>query len=374
MLKYLTAGESHGEAIIAILEGMVSGLKVSSSVINRELKRRMQGYGRGERMGLEKDAVNIISGLKNGATLGSPIAMVVNNKDFSISSLNALSSPRPGHADLAGALKYGHKDLRNILERASARETVARVSVGTVCKILLMEFGIDILSHVVMIGGVEAHTKDLTFDELRTLAEKSPARCADEAATKLMCEEIDNAKDAGDTLGGAFEILVKNVPPGLGSHVQWDRKLDGNLARSLMSIQAIKGVSVGLGAIAARRRGSQCHDEIIYIRERGFSRKTNNAGGIEGGISNGEEIVLRAYMKPIATLKRPLRSVDIKTKKQAKAEVERADITAVPAAGVIGEAVTAFEIANAMCVKFGGDSLSEMKRNFEGYLEQVKEF
>jgi len=374
MLRYLTAGESHGEAVIAILEGMVSGLRVTSSAINTELKRRMQGYGRGDRVRLEKDTVSILSGLKNGVTLGSPITMAVNNKDFSISSLSALSSPRPGHADLAGALKYNHKDLRNVLERASARETAARVCVGAVCKMLLHEFGVDILSHVVMIGGVEAHTTDLSFNELRALAEKSPTRCADETATKLMCDEIDNAKEAGDTLGGVFEILVKNVPPGLGSHVQWDRKLDGNLARSLMSIQAIKGVSVGLGTKAAKKRGSQCHDEIIYIKDRGFSRRTNSAGGIEGGMSNGEDMVLRAYMKPIATLKHPLRSVDIKTKKQTRAEVQRADVTAVPAAGVIGEAVTAFEIANAMCMKFGGDSLGEMKRNLEGYLGQVREF
>jgi len=374
MLKYLTAGESHGKAVVAILEGMVAGLKVDPKAIDAELKRRMQGYGRGDRMKIEEDSVEVLSGLKSGLTLGSPITLVVNNKDFSIDKLPSLSCPRPGHADLAGALKYDQKDLRNILERSSARETAARVSVGALCKILLLEFGIDLLSHVTMIGGVDGHTKDLSFEEVRTLSEESPTRCADEAATKLMCEEINNAKDSGDTLGGSFEIIVKNCPVGLGSHVQWDRKLDGNLARALMSIQGMKGVGVGLGTEVAQKRGSKFHDEILYKKDKGFTRKTNNAGGIEGGISNGEDIILSAYMKPISTLKEPLASVDINTKKAKKAEVQRADVCAVPAAGVVGEAVVAFEIANAMCEKFGGDSLAEIKQNFDNYLARIRNF
>ena len=372
MLRYMTAGESHGKAVIAVLEGMVAGLKLGTKPIDAELKRRMQGHGRGDRMRMEADSVNILSGLKGGITLGSPITLVVNNKDFSLEKLPSLSSPRPGHADLAGALKYNAKDLREILERSSARETAARVCVGAACKVLLAEFGIDILSHVTMIGGVDCHTKDLSFKELRSLAENSPVRCADKTATKLMCEEIEAAGEAGDTLGGTFEIIITDAPPGLGSHVQWDHKLDGNLTRGLMSVQGIKAVCIGIGHEVARKRGSRCHDEIIF--QKGFARKSNNAGGIEGGMSNGQDIILRACMKPIATLKEPLNSVDIKTKKASKAEVQRADVCAVPAAGVISEAVAAFEIANAMCEKFGGDSLLEMKRNFDGYMDQVKKF
>ena len=315
MLRYLTAGESHGKAVISILEGMVSGLKLDAKRIDAELKHRMKGYGRGDRMKIEKDSVQILSGLKKGLTLGSPITCMVDKKDSSIETLPALSCPRPGHADLAGALKHNEKDLRTILERSSARETVARVCVGSISRILLEALGLEILSHVTMIGGVDCHTKDLSFDELKTLSSKSPVGCADEAATKLMCEEIDKAKEAGDTLGGAFEVVVRNVPAGIGSHVHWDRKLDANLARALMSIQAIKSVSVGLGAEVARKMGSQCHDEVIYSKETGFSRKTNNAGGIEGGISNGEEILVQAYMKPISTLKEPLKSVDVNTKR-----------------------------------------------------------
>lgn len=374
MLRYLTAGESHGKAVLAILEGMVSGLKIEPKDINVELKRRMQGYGRGGRMKIEDDSVQVISGLRNGVTLGSPIALLIENKDFSIDSLPVLSCPRPGHADLGGAIKYNHRDIRNVLERASARETAARVSMGALCKKLLLEFGIDILSHVTMIGGVESHTKDLSFDEIRTLAESSPARCADEAATKLMCAEIDKAKESGDTLGGSLEIIVQGVPAGLGSYAHWDRKLDANLARSLMSIQGIKGVCLGMGHEVAQKSGSQFHDEIVYTKDKGFSRKGNNAGGIEGGVSNGEDIILRIFMKPISTLREPLGSVDINTKKAKKADVERSDICAVPAAGIVGEAVVALEIAGSVCEKFGGDSLEEMKRNFGGYMEQVKKF
>ena len=374
MLRYLTAGESHGECLVTILEGMPAGVGVDVSLINNDLKRRMVGYGRSERMKIESDSARVLSGLRKNVTIGSPIALLVKNKDHSIDKLPSLSSPRPGHADLAGALKYDHADLRSILERSSARETAARVAAGALARILLAEFGIGVTSHVALIGGVDAHTKSFNFEEIKKEADKSPVRCADEAASKLMCEEIDQAKSSGDTLGGIFEIVVTRVPVGLGSHVQWDRKLDANLTRALMSIQGVKGVGIGLGMEASHKRGSKFHDQIMYDKIKGFSRKTNNAGGIEGGISNGEEIVLRAAMKPICTLKEPLPSVDIKTKKPAKAEVQRSDVCAVPAAGVVGEAVTAIEIANAMCEKFGSDSIGEMKRNFDTYIKQVKNF
>jgi chorismate synthase len=361
--------------MIAILEGMVSGLRLERDKLNIRLKRRMQGYGRGERMKLEDDSVKILSGLRRGLTIGSPIALLVENRDFSIETLPAVSAPRPGHADLAGALKYNCRaDVRNVLERASARETVGRVCVGEVCRIMLAEFNVKILSHVVEIGGIEAHTKDLSFEEIERLAENSPLRCADEAAAKLMCEEIDKAREEGNTVGGAFEIVIKGVPPGIGSYVHWDRKLDSRLAGGLMSIQGIKAVGIGAGCGACGKRGSEFHDEIFWSQKEGFVRKTNNAGGIEGGVSNGEEIVVRCYMKPIATLKRPLMSVDIKTKKAKKADIHRSDICAVAAAGVIGEAVAAFEVASLFCEKFGGDSLGEMKRNFENYLKQLGEF
>lgn len=374
MLRYLTAGESHGECLVAILEGMPAGLKVDSALIDKELKKRMSGYGRSERMKLESDSVKILAGLKGGVTLASPIGLTIQNKDSSLDKLPGLTSPRPGHADLAGALKYNQRDCRTILERSSARETATRVAVGTISKILLAEFGVEVVSHVVLIGGVDAHTNDLTYAEIKRTIEKSPVRCADEAASKLICEEIDSAAKEGNTLGGIFEIIIKNAPVGLGSHVHWDRKLDAKLAAALMSIQGVKGVEVGLGMMSAKRRGSKFQDAIFYDKAKGFSRKTNNAGGIEGGISNGEDIILRAAVKPIPTLREPLPSVDIRTKKSAKAEVQRADVCAVPAAGVVGEAVVAFEIAGAMREKFGGDSIGEMKRNFDGYIKQVKSF
>jgi len=374
MLRYLTAGESHGECLLSILEGMPAGLKVDTKAIDIDLKRRMTGYGRSERMKIESDSVKVLSGLRGSLTIGSPISLLITNKDSSIDKLPSLSCPRPGHADLAGALKYNLKDLRSILERSSARETAARVAIGAICKILLAEFDIEVASHVVLIGGVDAHTSSLEFDHIKQTVEKSSIRCADEAADKLMCEEIDKAREAGDTLGGTFEVIVKNPLVGLGSHVQWDRKLDAKLAAGLMSIQGIKGVGIGQGMVSGQKPGSEFHDEIIYNKQKGFSRKSNNAGGIEGGISNGENIILRAAMKPICTLKEALASVDIRTKKTAKAEVQRADVCAVPAAGIVGEAVVAFEIANAVSEKLGGDSLDEMKRNFDAYLEQVKEF
>ena len=374
MLRYLTGGESHGQAICAILDGMPSGLRVKESSINNDLHRRMLGYGRGVRMQIEADKVKIVSGLRKSVTIGSPITLMVNNIDHSIDKLPIVLCPRPGHADLSGAIKYDMSDIRNVLERASARETAARVAVGAVCKTLLAEFGVDIASHVTVIGGIEAQTKDLGFNQLVSISEASPVRCADPDASKLMCAEIEDAMEEGDTLGGVFELIVRGLPVGLGSYAQSDRRIEARIASAIMSLQAIKGVSFGVGFEAAHMRGSMVHDEIFYDKKRGFYRTTNNAGGIEGGITTGEAIVVKAVMKPIATLKAPLASVNIKTKKPVRASVERSDVCAVPAAGVVGEAVVAIELANAMIEKFGGDSVREMKRNYDGYIEQVRGF
>lgn len=374
MLRYLTSGESHGKCMLTILDGMPAGLSVDEGRINVELSRRMLGYGRGKRMKIESDKAEILSGLRKSVTIGSPIAIILRNVDQSIDKLPMVLEPRPGHADLAGALKYDLKDIRSVLERASARETVSRVGVGAICKMLLAEFGIRVLSHVTMIGGVGSKEKPLSFNQIIEISEKSPVRCADLIASDMMCGEIEKAMKEGDTLGGVFEVVVKGAPTGLGSYVQSDRRMDAKLAQAIMSIQAVKGVSFGIGFKAARRRGSQVHDEIFYDRKMGFYRKTNNAGGIEGGITTGEDIVISAVMKPISTLRKPLSSVNIRTKKAVAAAVERSDVCAVPAAGVVGEAVAAIEVANAMIEKFGGDSIREMKRNYEGYLEQVKKF
>lgn len=408
MFRYLTAGESHGECLTAIMEGVPARLDLAHDDVNRELSRRQIGYGRGGRMAIERDDVEITSGVRFGKTIGSPIAMVIKNKDWenwkeimSVTPLNPplhkggsiITRPRPGHADLAGVLKYGHDDIRNILERSSARETAARVAVGAVCKRFLDEFDIKVMSWVVEIGGVEVSSKlkvqSSKVEEIFFNAEISDVRCPDKTISEKMRKAIDRARKNGDSIGGIFEVAVTGIPPGLGSHVQWDRKLDGNLARALMSIQAIKGVEVGMGFGVVANPGSKVHDEIYYRRQeaRGkrqeeefwplttrFYRKTNNAGGIEGGMSNGEPIVLRAAMKPIPTLYKPLMSIDIKTKKPFQATVERSDICAVPAASVIGEAVVAFEIANAFIDKFGGDSVDEIKRNYRGYLEYLRRF
>ena len=374
MIRYLTSGESHGKAMLAILDGMPSGLRVEESMINADLSRRMRGYGRGKRMKIEADKARILSGLRKSVTIGSPITIIVNNVDRSIDKLPAVLYPRPGHADLSGAIKYDLKDIRSVLERASARETVARVAVGAVAKALLAEFSIDIASHVTVIGGVEAETKNLGFKQLVSISEKSPVRCADPDASKLMCAEIEDAMEEGDTLGGVFEIIVRGAPVGLGSYTQWDRRIGSRIALAIMSIQAVKGVSFGAGFETAHLRGSMVHDEIFYDNKRGFYRTTNNAGGIEGGMTTGEAIVVRAVMKPIATLFAPLVSVDIKTKRPVKASVERSDVCAVPAAGVIGEAVVAIELAGAMIEKFGGDSMREMKRNHDGYMAQMRKF
>ncbi|MCK4325715.1 chorismate synthase [bacterium] len=386
MLRYLTAGESHGKCLATILEGIPAGLKLSKEFIDGELRRRQSGYGRGKRMEIEEDEAEILSGVRGGETLGSPITLLIRNRDWEnwqslmdplvqpedLKEEDKLTKPRPGHADLAGAIKYSQKDLRNILERSSARETAARVAVGAVANLLLQEFEIEVVSQVVEIGGVKAHTADLTMEKILKARDKSKLGCADKAAEKLMIEKIEKATKAGDSLGGIFEVVVANVPIGLGSHVHWDRKLDGRLAQALMSIQAIKGVEIGLGFESSRRPGSNVHDEIYYeSKKHQFYRKTNRAGGIEGGTTNGELVVVRAAMKPIPTLKIPLQSVDIVSKDVVKAAVERSDVCAVPAATVVGEAAVAFEMAKAMKEKFGGDSLTEMKRNYASYMEYV---
>lgn len=374
MLRYMTSGESHGKAMLAILDGMPAGLRVEDSMINVDLSRRMLGHGRGKRMRIEADKVRILSGLRKSVTIGSPITFMMNNIDDTIDRLPAVLHPRPGHADLSGAIKYDLKDIRSVLERASARETVARVAVGAVAKALLAEFGIDIASHVTAIGGIEAEIKDLGFKQLVSISERSPVRCADPDASKLMCAEIDDAMEEGDSLGGIFELIVRGAPAGLGSYTQWDKRISARIAFAVMSIQAVRGVSFGTGMGAAHLRGSMVHDEIFYEKKRGFYRTTNNAGGIEGGITTGEAIVVQAVMKPIATLGLPLASVNIRTKRPVRAALERADVCAVPAAGVIGEAVIAIELAGAMIEKFGGDSVREMKRNYNGYKEQVRKF
>lgn len=384
MLRYLTAGESHGELLMGIIEGIPSGLLIRVTDIDRDLARRQVGYGRGGRMKIEKDSVKIYTGVRWGRTLGSPVGLMIRNKDWEnwrdkmspdpmfLNTAEPVTRPRPGHADLPGALKYGATDIRNILERSSARETAMRVAVGSVAKRLLAEFGIEVVSHVLSIGGVFAKVPKVSFQEIKKRAEASELRCADHDAEKRMMKKIDEAMAAGDTLGGVFELVITGVPVGLGSHVHWDRKLDGRLASSLMSIQAIKGVEVGAGFGVAYKPGSQVHDEILWSRKEGFYRKTNMAGGIEGGMSNGEAIVLRAAMKPIPTLYKPLRSVDMVSKKPFKASIERSDACAVPAAGVVAEAAAAFELASAMIEKFGGDSIEEMKRNYHGYDKHLK--
>jgi len=382
--RFTTAGESHGRGLVGILEGIPAGLPVSAERINAELKRRMGGYGRGARMKIESDQIEWLAGVRAGETLGSPIAMLVWNRDWEhwqdVMAAEAdapgaerrrqVTRPRPGHADLAGSLKYDRRDARDILERASARETVARVACGAVCKILLEQFGIEIGSHVVELGGVVVRAvPDLRGGEgLNAAADASPVRCLDPDAEREMIARIDAAKAAGDTLGGVVEVIALGLPVGLGSHVSWDTKLDGRLAQALMSIPAVKGVELGLGFEAARRKGSEVHDEILP----GLSRASNRAGGTEGGMTTGEPLVARVAMKPISTLMSPLRTVDLKTGGPAQAQSERSDVTAVPAMGVIAEAMVSLVLAQALLEKFGGDALSETKRNFEGYVAQVR--
>jgi len=371
-LRYFTAGESHGQCLIGIIEGLPAGLKIDLNAINRDLSRRQQGYGRGGRMKLEADQAEVLSGVRRDETIGSPVTVMIKNRDFKINELPAVTKPRPGHADLAGVIKYDRQDARDILERSSARETTVRVAIGGVCKLLLAEVGVDIVGHIVSLGTVQAKTDGLTFAQIRERSEASEVRCADPEAEKQMIEAVDAAKSQGDTLGGVFEIVAIGIPIGLGSHVQWDRKLDANLARALMSIQAMKGVEVGLGFEAARRFGSQVHDEILPAQEGLLTRAGNNAGGIEGGMTNGQPVVVRVAMKPLSTLMKPMRSVDIQTGQEVKATVERSDVCATPAAAVIGEAVVAFELAKALLDKFGGDSVRELKRNVDSYREACK--
>ncbi len=394
MLRYLTAGESHGPALVAVLEGMPANVPVTGADINTDLHRRMGGYGRGGRMKIEQDEVQILGGIRHGKTLGSPISLQIRNRDWenwkhamapepeaahTEQEKPPMTRPRPGHADLTGGLKYDHRDLRNVLERASARETAARVAVGAVCKCLLREFGIQVLSHVVEMGGIRAKSDGLTLEEIGARAEDSTVRCADPQATQAIMAKVDEARSKGTSLGGVFEVVVVNPPVGLGSYVHWDRRLDGRLAQAIMSIQAIKGVEIGLGFETARRFGFEVMDEIFFqssgqerVDVEGFHRRTNFGGGLEGGMTTGQPIVIRAAMKPLSTQYKPLASVDVVTKEASRAGVERSDITAVPAAGVVGEAVVSFEIARALCEKFGGDSLAEMQRNHSAYVAYLK--
>ncbi|MGH7254693.1 MAG: chorismate synthase [Nitrospirales bacterium] len=386
MLRYLNGGESHGKCLLAVLEGVPAGLPLTAEQINQDLGRRQKGYGRGGRMRIEQDRVEFVSGVRKGFTLGTPIGLIVSNKDWEnwkevmaaepgpTPTEKVVTRPRPGHADLVGAIKFGHRDIRNVLEKASARETAIRVGIGGVAKALLDQFDMRVVSYTTEIGGVAAHPVQDPIAAYE-LAEASDVRCPDSDAAVKMIEAIRAAKHRGDTLGGIFEVVVTNPPIGLGSYAQWDRRLSARLSMAAMSIQAMKGVEIGMGFEAARRFGSEVHDDILYDPEgREFVRPSNNAGGLEGGITNGQPIVIRVAMKPISTLYRPKKSVDIQTKEPFDATVERSDICTVPAAGVVGEAVIAFEMANALIEKFGGDSVEEMKRNFEAYQAYVKAF
>jgi chorismate synthase len=389
MFRFNTAGESHGRALVATVEGLPAGLAIAVEEINRELRRRQWGYGRGGRMKIEQDRIEVLSGIRHGQTLGSPVALLIENKDWKnwtdVMAADArevaperarrVTRPRPGHADLAGGQKYDTRDLRDILERASARETAARVACGALAKQLLAAFGTEIRSHVVQLGGVPSEPLQLSWEEIDAIPDDAPLRCADSAAQQRMIELIDETRRAGDTLGGVFEVVARGVVAGLGAHTAWDAKLDGRLAQSLMSIHAVKAVSLGAGIEAASLPGSQVHDEIGYdAAARAFTRPTNRAGGLEGGVTNGEELRARGFLKPISTLRRALRSVDIETKQEEAAAFERSDVTVVPAAGVIGEAMVALVLASAMREKFGGDSLTEMRRNFDGYREQLRAY
>lgn len=384
MLRYVTAGESHGPALIAIVEGVPAGLVLGAEAINKELARRQLGFGRGGRMKIEKDKAEILSGVRHGLTLGSPIALKIDNRDWKnwqvkmsagevSGEVETVTQPRPGHADLSGILKTGQKDIRNILERSSARETAARVAAGAVAKAFLREFGIQAISHVISIGEIRANLDKAPMPEDLDIIDESPARCFDPEATKKMVELIEKIRKDKDTVGGVFEVLIYGCPPGLGGYTSWEEKLDGNLARALMAIQAIKGVEIGAGFEAAYKPGSRMHDEIFYSKRRGYFRKTNRAGGIEGGMTNGEVVIARAAMKPIPTLMQPLKTVDINTKEPVEAIKERSDVCAVPAAAVIGEAAVAFEIARSLLNKFGGDALEDTMAAYSRYLKRVRD-
>jgi chorismate synthase len=394
MLRYFTAGESHGEALVAFLSGLPAGLRVDSAFIDRELWRRQQGFGRGGRMKIEKDSARILSGVRQGKTIGSPIAMLLENKDWKNwqeslpveegdpAKHKNVASPRPGHADLAGALKYDFPEARYVLERASARESAARVAIGAVCKLFLREFGIEVLSHVIAVGKAALADAEMPWEKLQQLHGKDEVvlNCADPAAEERMKAEVDQALRTGDSVGGVFEVVAHHVPPGLGTYAQWDERLDGMLAQAIMSLQAVKAVEIGTGVGSAISFGSSVHDEIGYSRENaadaftGFTRKSNHAGGIEGGISNGQDILVRGYLKPISTLRRPLGSVNFETREPVKAAYERSDVCVVPAAGVAAEAMVALTLAKCLVEKFGGDSIGESLRNFAGYKEQLTDF
>lgn len=386
-MRYLTAGESHGPQLTVIIEGLPSQLSLDKEKIDRELARRQKGYGRGRRMQIEKDQVKILSGVRFGKTTGAPVTLVIENRDFThwkkVMSVDPIpeeaekrkiSRPRPGHADLNGAIKYQHRDMRDVLERSSARETAARVAAGAVARLILEECGIRIAGHVIRIGDVVAEPVDLSFEEMVERAELSPVRCLDQNAEEKMMVLIDQAKKEGDSLGGVVETIVQGVPVGLGSHVHWDRKLDAKIARAVVSINAFKGVEFGIGFEAAKRKGSEVHDEILWSKERGFYRRTNRLGGLEGGMTTGEPIIVRGVMKPIPTLYKPLQSVDIETKEPFQASIERSDSCAVPAASVVMENVVAWEVAQALMDKFSGDTMDEVKQQLKQYRERVLSF
>jgi chorismate synthase len=388
MLRFETAGESHGECLVATLTGLPAGIPIALDAVNRELWRRQQGFGRGGRMKIETDRVSIVSGVRHGQTIGSPIAVIIPNADWKnwTESLpveggdpalhKAVSRPRPGHADLAGAIKYNFPDARYILERASARETTARVAVGALAKQFLAHFGVEILSHVIAVGSRRLE-RTVAWEEIQALAKKDEVLlgCVDPEAEQEMKAVVDEAYRTGDTVGGIFEVVARGLPPGLGSHITWDSRLDGKLAQAIVSMQAVKGVEVGFAEEGSQSFGSKVQDTIHYnSSERQFYRGNNRAGGIEGGMTNGEDLRVRGFLKPISTLRRPLESVDLETREPSKAAYERSDVCVVPAAGVIGEAMVAIVLAGAMLEKFGGDSLGETRRNYEGYLEQVRNF
>jgi chorismate synthase len=394
VLRFLTAGESHGQSLVAILEGVPAGLTVDFEAVARELKRRQGGYGRGRRMAIESDRASALSGIRHGVTTGAPIALLIPNKDWENwqktmyveperpanatgADRPAVTRPRPGHADLAGAVKYGHTDIRDVLERASARETAARVAAGAIARQVLAALGVEIVSHVVSIGSVAvADPLAITYEHARRIPPESPLHCAEPSLEQAMIAEIDRAREAGDTMGGSFEVIAHAVPPGLGSYVQWDRKLDGRLAQALMSIPAIKAVGIGRGPLAASIPGSRVHDEILPAAAAdgvvGVTRPTNNAGGLEGGVTNGEDVRVTGYMKPIATLMSPLRSVDLATMTVGPAAVERSDVCAVPAAAVVGEAMVALVLADAAIEKFGGDTIDEMVAASNAYRQRLR--
>ena len=390
MLRFLTAGESHGQALVITIDGMPASLDLDIDAVNHQLRRRQGGYGRGRRMAIESDRVEVLTGIRHGRTTGAPIALLIRNRDWvnwqqtmyveaempsgaSGARRPDVTRPRPGHADLAGAVKYGHEDIRDVLERASARETASRVAAGSIARQLLGRFGVRVASHVSVIGDVGIdEQRTVSMAEAEGIPDDAPLRCADESVQRRMMAAIDSAREAGDTLGGAFEVIATGIPPGLGSYVQWDRKLDGRLAQALMCIHAIKAVGIGIGPEGAMRPGSRVHDEIVPSSAGLPARPTNNAGGLEGGVTNGQDVRVTGFMKPISTLMKPLRSVDLTTMSPAPAAIERSDVCAVPAAAVVGEAMVAFVLADAFLEKFGGDSVDEIARHYEASADLVR--